>query len=185
MNILKIILASASLLLIPSAQADVYKCVDEDGHVTYTNSNTETTLKTVTIPANTLKAGDMITQKCFGLVTSYASGSPTSRTAINSTGGALSNYANLAVAANGDGLEVETTYFVQTIGASGEIHGFGSTHTLLTGSGMTQAGVAQAHDQTVDTTADINLLWSMQWSTTSSSNIFVGKGCTAIVYRPN
>lgn len=38
MNILKIILASASLLLIPSAQADVYKCVDEDGHVTYTNS---------------------------------------------------------------------------------------------------------------------------------------------------
>lgn len=39
MNILlKFIVALFGLLAVPMAWADVYKCVDEDGHVTYTNT---------------------------------------------------------------------------------------------------------------------------------------------------
>jgi hypothetical protein len=39
MNILlKFIIALFGLLAVPMAWADVYKCVDEDGHVTYTNA---------------------------------------------------------------------------------------------------------------------------------------------------
>ncbi len=39
MNILKkVIISGVGLLAIPLANADVFKCVDEDGHVTYTNS---------------------------------------------------------------------------------------------------------------------------------------------------
>lgn len=166
-------------------QGVVYMTSSISDSATLTNSNTETTIKTLTIPANTLKAGDQITQRCLGLVTAYTNGNPTSRTGINNTSGALSNYASLAVSANGDAIELETTYFVQSIGASGEIHGFGTTHTMLTGSSMTHGGNAQAHDQTVDTTANINLVWTVQWSTTNPGNSFVGKGCTVIVYRPN
>ncbi len=39
MNILRnFLIAGIGLLILPLARADVYKCVDEDGHVTYTNS---------------------------------------------------------------------------------------------------------------------------------------------------
>ena len=39
MNILrKVVIAGFVLLAIPLARADVFKCVDEDGHVTYTNT---------------------------------------------------------------------------------------------------------------------------------------------------
>lgn len=34
----KIILIWLGLLVVPLARADVYKCVDDDGHVTYTNT---------------------------------------------------------------------------------------------------------------------------------------------------
>ena len=34
----KIILICLGLLVVPLARADVYKCVDDDGHVTYTNT---------------------------------------------------------------------------------------------------------------------------------------------------
>ena len=43
MNILKKILVFGfGLLAIPLARADVFKCVDEDGHVTYTNAKCTT-----------------------------------------------------------------------------------------------------------------------------------------------
>ena len=36
----RILLLLATLLCSPLARADVYKCVDEAGHVTYTNTKT-------------------------------------------------------------------------------------------------------------------------------------------------
>ena len=50
MNILKkVLIAAAGLLAIPLAQADVFKCVDEDGHVTYTNSKPSPKAKCTTL----------------------------------------------------------------------------------------------------------------------------------------
>ena len=50
MNILKkVLIAAAGLLAIPLANADVFKCVDEDGHVTYTNSKPSPKAKCTTL----------------------------------------------------------------------------------------------------------------------------------------
>lgn len=50
MNILKKILVFGfGLLAIPLARADVFKCVDEDGHVTYTNAKPSPKAKCTTL----------------------------------------------------------------------------------------------------------------------------------------
>jgi hypothetical protein len=50
MNILKkVIISGVGLLAIPLANADVFKCVDEDGHVTYTNSKPSPKAKCTTL----------------------------------------------------------------------------------------------------------------------------------------
>lgn len=50
MNILrKIIVVGIGLLSIPLARADVFKCVDEDGHVTYTNTKPSPKAKCTTL----------------------------------------------------------------------------------------------------------------------------------------
>jgi hypothetical protein len=50
MNILKNLIAVGfGVLAVPLAKADVYKCVDEDGHVTYTNSKPSPKAKCTTL----------------------------------------------------------------------------------------------------------------------------------------
>jgi hypothetical protein len=50
MNILrKIIVVGIGLLAVPLARADVFKCVDEDGHVTYTNTKPSPKAKCTTL----------------------------------------------------------------------------------------------------------------------------------------
>ena len=50
MNILrKIIIVGIGLLAVPLARADVFKCVDEDGHVTYTNTKPSPKAKCTTL----------------------------------------------------------------------------------------------------------------------------------------
>jgi hypothetical protein len=50
MNILrKIIVVGIGFLSIPLARADVFKCVDEDGHVTYTNTKPSPKAKCTTL----------------------------------------------------------------------------------------------------------------------------------------
>ncbi|MBZ0125077.1 MAG: DUF4124 domain-containing protein, partial [Rhodocyclaceae bacterium] len=50
MNILrKIIVVGIGLLAVPLARADVFKCVDEDGHVTYTNAKPSPKAKCTTL----------------------------------------------------------------------------------------------------------------------------------------
>lgn len=50
MNILKkSIVVGIGILAVPLARADVYKCVDEDGHVTYTNSKPSPKAKCTTL----------------------------------------------------------------------------------------------------------------------------------------
>ena len=50
MNILrKVVISLAGLLALPHANADVFKCVDEDGHVTYTNTKPSPKAKCTTL----------------------------------------------------------------------------------------------------------------------------------------
>jgi hypothetical protein len=50
MNILKkIIVVGIGIMAVSLARADVYKCVDEDGHVTYTNSKPSPKAKCTTL----------------------------------------------------------------------------------------------------------------------------------------
>lgn len=130
---------------------------------TVTNTTAETTFSngTVTIPANTLKAGDQL--RIRGTVRYPSTNSTdTAAVTVNLGATALVSFAALDVA-NADVMFFDVTVNIRTIGASGTFTAFGtySAGVLGTATSRTATTLSTAIDTTVANTITVKVTWSV------------------------
>lgn len=132
-----------------------------------TNTTTETAFSTaVTIPANFLKAGDIIRVRAQGIATSTNS---TDTLDLQLRLGTTDILATGAVdVANNDLGFIDADIVIRTIGASGTIVAAG--HTALGAAGTVTAKPKLLASTTLDTTAAQSVNVSATWSVASASN---------------
>lgn len=133
-----------------------------------TNTNTETAFSngSVTIPANTLKVGDVIRVRAQGIATATNSTDTlTVRLMIGTDAVATTGAVDVA---NNDIFLIDATIVVRTIGASGT---YTATGTVSLGaSGTVTAKAFFLASTAIDTTAAQTLAVKATWSVASASN---------------
>lgn len=133
-----------------------------------TNTITETTFSngSVTIPANTLKVGDVIRVRAQGIATSTNSTDTlTVRSLIGTDVLATTGAVDVA---NNDIFTIDVTMVVRTIGATGTFVAFGDV-SIGAGGTVTRKSVYLG-STTIDTTAAATLTVKATWSVASASN---------------
>lgn len=158
--------------------ASAYLINNAAASTTVTNTTAETTFSngTITIPANSLKVGDVL--RIRGQVTVPSTNSTdTLSIKVNIAGStALLTVPALDVA-NADIVTFDLTLVVRTIGATGTIYGFGWYTT-----GPSATATAKAFtlaSTTVDTTAAASITVTATWSVASTSNQAILQALTA------
>jgi hypothetical protein len=144
-----------------------------------TNTTTETTFSngTITIPANTLKVGDLIRVRGQAVASSTNS---TDTLLIKGYVGSTNIFTTGAVdVANGDIATFDFTLVVRTIGASGTVFGLGTQSLGVPGT--VTAKPFTLGSTTVDTTAAVVITVKATWSVASASNIVALQALTAEV----
>lgn len=135
-------------------------------------SSTETAFdKNFTIPANTLRAGDVLRVFCQGICTATNSTDTFQhKLYIGGITGTAIFTGTATDVANNDIFTCEAYLTVRTIGASGTIVGY-SVGNVVPAAVTTAASVRQILASTaIDTTAAQQVVLSGKWSTTSGSN---------------
>ena len=133
-----------------------------------TASSTETNFdnSVLTIPANTLRVGDVIRVRAQGIATATNSTDTlTGKIKIGSTTVVSTGAVDVA---NNDIFYLEADIVIRTIGASGTLVAAGAAAIGVEGTVTSKP--AKLASTTVDTTAAQTLAVSGQWSTTSASN---------------
>lgn len=121
---------------------------------------------TVSIPANSLKVGDVI--RIRGRV-AYPSTNSTDTAIVTVKLGSTTLFATGAVdVANNDICLFDFSFEVRTIGASGTIVGSGSYNLGVPGTATTRAATLES--TTLDTTAAASITVAQTWSVSSASN---------------
>jgi hypothetical protein len=133
-----------------------------------TASSTETNFDTsvLTIPANTLRVGDVIRVRAQGIATATNSTDTLNARIKFGTNAVIATGA--VDVANNDIFYLEGDIVVRTIGATGTIVAAGAS--AIGTEGTVTSKPAKLASTTVDTTAAITLAISGQWSTTSAGN---------------
>ncbi len=160
--------------LIPPVQASglFYSNTTVPGGNTVANTASETAFtSSYTIPANSLKAGDVIRVKLWG-VYSTAALAPTltgkikfGSTVMLNTGALTS----VALVSNG-GFLVDASFVVQAIGGSGSIDAQGFAEFATAATTGLSVNVANTSAITVDTTTTQAVTATVTWGTASASN---------------
>lgn len=139
---------------------------------TIANTSTETAFQsTVTIPANTLKVGDVIEVMVAGTFGVTSTPTQTWEFALGAT--STSTTGTMAATSGVGGPWEAYLYGVVTaIGAAGtiELHGLARMLTDSVGSAVTRQGLMNSAPMTVDTTAAIVITCRQKWSAADASN---------------
>lgn len=133
-----------------------------------TNTTTETTFSngTVTIPKNTLAAGDVIRVRAQGIApATNSTDTLTIKLKIGSTVIATTGAIDVA---NNDIFVVDASIVIRTVGATGTLVAYGTVS--LGASGTATAKVFNLASTTVDTTADQTLTVTATWSVANAGN---------------
>lgn len=133
-----------------------------------TASSTETNFDNsiVTIPANTLRAGDVIRVRVQGICTATNSTDTfTGKIKLGSTAVISTGAVDVA---NNDIFYLEADIVIRTVGASGTAVAAGAT--ALGAEGTVTSKPGKLASTTVDTTAAVTFAVSGQWSTTNAGN---------------
>ena len=132
------------------------------------NTTVETAFDVSTsVPANTLKAGDVIRIKGQGIATATNS---TDTLAINVKVGSVTILAIAAVdVANNDVFEFDMDIVVRTVGASGTIVGHGQS-AVLGAAGTATVRPRILASSTLDTTAAVGFTVTATWSVANAGN---------------
>lgn len=145
-----------------------------------TDSTDEAASISLTIPANTLAAGDTI--EIIGFGTATATNSTDTLTIKLRAGGVAGPILAATVAtdvADNDDFVVKATVGVDAIGASAEIHSVGESHLSTT---PATAWTFLFDDTNLDSTAAITLDFTLDWSVASASNSALFKSARAIIW---
>lgn len=147
------------------------------------NTTTETSVGTVTIPANSLVAGAVYRVKVMGLASVTGAPTLTMRLRIGGTGGSQLITSGTITASSGvqnKPIEFEAYFTCLSTGASGNHRAWARTTetlSLATNNGPTTSSVSRLDSLTFDlasnTTIDRDLVATVQWGTASSSNTFI------------
>lgn len=149
----------------PNAAQDVIKVAVAAG-TALTASSTKTTLDSVVIPANTLKAGDVI--RVRAQVVATATNSTDTLTVTLDMGGTAIATTGPVDVANGDIGYIDYDIVLRTVGASGTMVAAGSV--ALGVPGTVTAKPKFMASTAIDTTAALTLAVSGTWSTTDAGN---------------
>lgn len=142
------------------------------------NSTTETSMfndtgarGTRVIPADTLKVGDIIKIKSYGLLGSTGTPSSTLKVKMNSVE-LLGNTMAITTATQGLHFDFESFLVIRAIGATGKITGY--TKTFFKALDSVTAGLSRviqtSGDVTINTTIDQTIDVTYKWSVASTLN---------------
>lgn len=132
-----------------------------------TNTTTQTAFdRAVTIPANTLKVGDVIRVRAQGIATATNSTDTLNATVRLGTTDIIATGA--VDVANNDIFYLDIDIVIRTIGASGTLVAAGLT--AIGASGTITAKAAFKASTTIDTTADLSVNTTATWSVANAGN---------------
>lgn len=163
-------------LLVSNGDGTVAKVASGDGEVLYdntadsaavTNTTTETTFdKSYTIPANTLKAGDVIHIHAQAIATATNNADTlTVKLKLGST--VIANTGAVDVA-NNDAATIDATLIIRSVGATGTLVAEGWVSLGVPGTATTRAFAVAS--TTIDTTATQAITVTGQWSAADAND---------------